>query len=55
MRGDLVKTIKVEEGDGAIADWDQVTDFGQFVESGIYLFHVDSPVGSKVGKFAIVR
>lgn len=55
LRGDLVKTIKVEEGDGAIADWDQVTDFGQFVESGIYLFHVDSPVGSKVGKFAIVR
>ncbi len=55
LRGDLVKTIKVEEGQGAIASWDQVTDFGQFVESGIYLFHVDSPVGTKVGKFAIVR
>jgi len=55
LRGDLVKTIKVEEGAGAIADWDQVTDYGQFVESGIYLFHIDSHFGSKVGKFAIVR
>ncbi len=55
VRGDLVKTITVENGEGAIADWDQVTDFGQFVESGVYLFHVDSPYGTKIGKFAIVR
>ncbi len=55
VRGDLVKTIEVASGEGAIADWDQVTDFGQFVESGIYIFHVDSPIGTKLGKFAIVR
>ncbi|MBM4162084.1 MAG: hypothetical protein FJ217_13435 [Ignavibacteria bacterium] len=55
VRGDLVKTIQVGEGSGAIASWNQVTDFGQFVESGVYIFHVDSPVGSKIGKFAIVR
>lgn len=55
MRGDLVKTIRVGDGDGAIVSWDQVTDFGQFVESGIYLFHVESKGKSKVGKFAIVR
>ncbi len=56
VRGDLVKTIKVDEGTGAIVAWNQVTDFGQFVESGIYIFHVDAPgLGTKVGKFAIVR
>ncbi|MFH0989360.1 MAG: hypothetical protein V1799_05010 [bacterium] len=54
-RGDLVKIIRVPEGAGAIASWNQVTDYGQFVESGVYLYHVDSPVGTKIGKFAIVR
>lgn len=55
IRGDLVKTINVPEGAGAIASWDQVTDYGQFVESGVYIFHLDSPQGKKIGKFAIVR
>lgn len=55
VRGDLVKTINVSEGEGAIVSWDQVTDFGQFVESGIYIFHVESKGESKIGKFAIVR
>lgn len=55
IRGDLVKTIRVDEGEGAIVSWDQVTDFGQFVESGIYLFHAESNGKSKIGKFAIVR
>lgn len=55
VRGDLVKTINVAEGAGAIADWDQVTDYGQFIESGIYIFHIDFNGGSKLGKFAVVR
>ncbi len=56
LRGDLVKTINVPEGTGAIVAWNQVTDYGQYVESGIYLYHIDAPgVGKKVGKFAIVR
>ncbi|MEP0862193.1 MAG: hypothetical protein HRF52_12230 [Ignavibacterium sp.] len=55
VRGDLVKTIDVKEGDGAIVSWDQVTDFGQFVESGVYIFHAEFNGGTKIGKFAIVR
>lgn len=55
VRGDLVKTINVNEGDGAIVSWDQVTDYGQFVESGIYIFHAESKGKTKIGKFAIVR
>lgn len=55
VRGDLVKTIIVADGAGAIASWDQVTDFGQFVESGVYIFHVEHSSGTKLGKFAIVR
>jgi len=55
VRGDLVKTLNVNEGVGAIVPWDQVTDYGQFVESGVYIFHVEFNGGSKLGKFAIVR
>ncbi len=55
IRGDLVKTIYVNEGDGAIVSWDQVTDYGQFVESGIYIYHAESKGSTKIGKFAIVR
>ncbi len=55
IRGDLVKTLDVTAGSGGVVTWDQATDYGQFVESGVYIFHVDSPTGTKVGKFAIVR
>lgn len=55
VRGDLVKTISVPDGAGAIVSWDQVTDYGQFVESGIYIFHLEYSGGTKLGKFAIIR
>ncbi|MDP3829813.1 MAG: hypothetical protein Q8Q47_00995 [Ignavibacteriaceae bacterium] len=55
VRGDLVKTINVADDVGGIVTWDQVTDFGQFVVSGVYIFHVESQFGNKLGKFAIVR
>lgn len=54
VRGDLVKTIPVQF-EGGIIGWDQVTDYGQFAESGIYIFHIESASGTKIGKFAIVR
>jgi hypothetical protein len=55
VRGDLIKTINVDEGSGAIASWDQATDYGQYVTSGVYIYHLESRVGNKIGKFAIVR
>ena len=55
VRGDLVKTITVGSDVGSIVSWDQVTDFGQFVKSGIYVYHLESSVGTKTGKLAIVR
>jgi hypothetical protein len=55
MRGDLVKTIEHNDGSG-IAAWNQVTDYGQFAKSGIYIYRVETPDGNKsIGKFAIVR
>ncbi|MGE5316133.1 MAG: hypothetical protein ACM3Q4_15675 [Acidobacteriota bacterium] len=55
MRGDLVKTIPHDDGSG-IALWNQQTDYGQFVGSGVYIYHIESPGGkTKTGKLAIVR
>lgn len=55
VRGDLVKTITAGADVGSIVSWDQVTDFGQFVKSGIYVYHLESPAGAKTGKLAIIR
>lgn len=55
IRGDLVKTLEVTEGTGAIVSWDQTTSYGQFVESGVYIYQIESKIGQKIGKFAIVR
>ncbi|MGE5435613.1 MAG: hypothetical protein ACM3O3_00170, partial [Syntrophothermus sp.] len=55
LRGDLVKTINVNEGDGAIASWDQITDYGQYVSSGVYIYNVESASDNKTGKFSIIR
>lgn len=55
VRGDLVKTINVPSGAGAIASWRQDTDYGQFIAPGIYIYHVEYNGGSKIGKFAVIR
>ncbi len=55
IRGDLVKTIHHSD-DSGIASWNQVTDYGQYVESGVYIYHIETPDGKKkIGKFAIIR
>ena len=55
MRGDLVKTIEHNDGSGIVL-WNQQTDYGQFVGSGVYVFHIDAGAyGTKIGKLAIVR
>jgi hypothetical protein len=55
VRGELVKTIRAGDGVGAIVSWNLVTDYGQYVKSGIYVYHLESPLGNKIGKLAIVR
>lgn len=54
VTGDLVKTIEHTDGTTE-ASWNQVTDDNQLIFSGVYLFHIDSKIGSTVGKFVVVR
>ena len=56
LAGDFVAQIVHDgtSGNGE-ASWDLISRNGQEVESGVYLFAVDSPLGHQVGKFVIVR
>lgn len=56
VAGDLVATIRHDgsSGDGE-APWDLVSRNGQEVESGIYLFTVESTLGTQRGKFVVIR
>lgn len=56
VAGDLVWE---SEHDGRSGDgeqrWNLISRNGQDVESGIYLFTVDSPLGHQVGRFVVIR
>jgi len=56
LQGNLVEVIRHTDGTGS-AKWDQVTRYGQFAESGVYLYLItDDRTGQKIkGKFAIVK
>lgn len=56
VRGDLVKTIHHNNPLSGKIVWNQISDFGQFVKSGMYFFHVESENGDvNRGKFAIIK
>ena len=56
ISGDLVKKIIHYEETG-LQDWDQITEYNQYIASGIYVYHVRrlSGKGEKTGKFIIIR
>ncbi|MBN1504466.1 MAG: hypothetical protein JW952_05330, partial [Candidatus Eisenbacteria bacterium] len=56
LAGDLVREIEHDGADGdGTAWWNLVTRNGQDAVSGVYLFSVESDVGTYVGKFVIIR
>ncbi|KPJ65167.1 hypothetical protein AMJ44_10805 [candidate division WOR-1 bacterium DG_54_3] len=56
LSGDLLQTLEHESAtfDGN-ENWDLLTTNDQKIASGIYIYHVDSEYGEKIGKFAVVR
>jgi hypothetical protein len=58
LAGDLVKTIEYKRADSGgldFAKWNLKNEFGSEVAYGVYLYHLESAVGSRIGKIAIVR
>jgi hypothetical protein len=56
LAGDFVQAIDHDgtNGDGEAA-WNLISRNGQDIESGVYLFTVESPRGHEIGKFVIIR
>ena len=56
LAGELVETLY---HDGALDDgkvfWDMRTKDNMNLAYGLYIFHVDSPEGSFIGKFAVIK
>lgn len=56
LAGDLVARIDHDgSGGSGEAPWNLISRNGQDIESGVYLFTVDSKEGHQVGKFVIIR
>ncbi|MFH1688964.1 MAG: hypothetical protein ABIE42_01840 [Candidatus Eisenbacteria bacterium] len=56
LGGELVQTLYPDaEAVGGDACWNMISRNNQIVVSGVYLYHVDSPVGEQVGKFVIIK
>jgi len=56
LAGDLVEVLDHHAlQEPSETCWNLITRNDQEMVSGIYLYHVDSPAGTKVGKFAVIR
>jgi hypothetical protein len=56
VRGDLVDTIEHNSTiDDGTENWDLRSKDGLNIAYGVYLFHVDSPYGEKIGRFAVIK
>ncbi len=53
LAGDLVQTLQ-HEGSGTYV-WNMLSSNGQGIAPGLYFYHVDSEVGTRVGKFAVIK
>jgi hypothetical protein len=55
-RGYLVKTIEHNSTmDDGSESWNLISKDGMDIAYGIYIYHIESPAGEKVGKFAIIK
>ncbi len=55
LAGDLVQTLTPSDQDGGSSYWNLISRNGQDIVSGIYLYSVESPECSLIGKFVVVR
>ncbi len=58
LAGDLVQVLEHDYSSAPTEDrtyWNLVSRNNQEIVSGVYLYHIQSDVGEKVGRFAIIR
>jgi hypothetical protein len=55
MVGELVQTI-VKDDNTSIARWNVLSNEGQRLAYGVYIYHVDAPgIGEKIGRLALIK
>jgi len=68
MAGNLVKVIEHKDMRdqrthpnarplelGGTEFWNLLNEHNQLISSGVYIFHIESPVGEQIGKFAVIN
>lgn len=55
LTGELVQTIEKDDMT-SIASWDLLSNEGQRIAYGVYIYHVDAPgIGEKIGRIAVIK
>ena len=54
LAGDLVNTINHTDGSGE-DEWNLLSSSRLQVASGMYLYHIESPYGERLGRFAVIK
>ena len=54
LAGELLRTINHDNGTG-VENWNMLSEAGQGIASGVYMFHIDSPYGKHIDKFAVIK
>lgn len=55
IAGDLVATLHHDDPNRGDKDWNLLTESNRALASGIYVFAVESELGTQVGKFVVIR
>jgi hypothetical protein len=55
LAGELVQTLHQNPDEGGAVEWNLISRNNQYVVSGVYIYHVDSPAGDYVGRFLVVK
>ena len=54
LSGDLVKTLEHTNGSGT-EEWNLQSEDQRLIVSGLYIYHVESRYGDRLGRFAVVK
>ncbi len=54
LSGDLVQTLSHTDGTGS-QSWNLLSSGRQQIASGVYIYHVESTFGDKIGRFAVIK
>ncbi|MDP2887294.1 MAG: hypothetical protein Q8P51_19995 [Ignavibacteria bacterium] len=55
VNGDLIQTLRHDGSTDGMVPWDLRTKDNLEIAPGLYIFHVESDLGTKMGKFAVIK